>query len=101
MSNNERLERMAAEKAAAAREKQERAEQRKKEVAARPRRSRTPGAAQAAGRVRVVWAVCNHLGDQVKTFPYPEKQQAEAEVERLSGEKGKPHYLEPRKVSMD
>lgn len=101
MSFNERLERMAAEKAAAERERREKAEKRKAESATRPKRSGSRSAAAPAGRMRVVWAVCNHMGEQVKSFPYPEKEQAEAEAARLTEEKGKDHYVEPRKVPMD
>ena len=101
MSNNERLERMAAEKAAGARERKEKAEKRKSVAAARPKRSTSRSAAAPSGRLRVVWAVCNHMGDQVKAFPYPEKQQAEAEAARLCEQKGKGHYVEPRKIPME
>ncbi len=101
MSFNERLERMAAEKAAAERERREKAEKRKAAPAKKSSRSGSRVAAVPAGRMRVVWAVCNHLGEQVKAYPYPEKEQAAAEAARLSEDKGKRHYVEPRKVPMD
>lgn len=102
MSNNERLERMAAEKAAAAREREEKAAQKKKTKAkTTKKRASSKSAAASTERMRIVWAVCNHLGDPVKTFPYPEKDKAEAEAARLTKDKGKRHYVESTKVPVE
>jgi hypothetical protein len=49
-------------------------------------------------RMKIVWASAVN-GSIVKTFPYPQKESAEAEVKRLSEEK--PHHLRAEKVPFD
>ncbi len=55
----------------------------------------------AAGRMKIVWAVCAVNGSIVKTFPYPLKASAEAEVARLTQEKQETHHLRAEKVPFD
>jgi len=57
--------------------------------------------AAPAGRMKIVWAVCAVNGSIVKTFPYPLKASAEAEVLRLTEEKQAPHHLRAEKVPFD
>ena len=97
MSYRDRLERMAAEKAAAEKERQEKAAKRRAERSTRSSAS----APDPAVRTRIVWAVCNHMGDPVKTFSYPEKEAADAEAARLTEEKETRHYVSKQKVPME
>lgn len=103
MSFNERLERMAAEKAAADRERQEKSA--KKKTASPAKTPGTRSSARAApvstGRERVVWAVCDPMGSAIKTFAYPEKEQADAEAARLTADKGKTYFVQRQKVPME
>jgi hypothetical protein len=100
MSNQERIQRMAAERAAAGRERSEKAKQPDaSQRAKRPGRSST--SATRHGRTRIVWAIRNHSGDIVKTFPYSEQEAAFSEAKRLSHEKGSAFYVNPHHVAMD
>ena len=54
-----------------------------------------------SGRMRIVWAVCDHLRKIVKTFHYTDKSAAEAEAARLMKKKGKEHVVRPHKVPME
>lgn len=58
-------------------------------------------AAPPAGRMKIVWAVCAVNGSIVKTFPYPQKEAAEAEVKRLTEETQASHHLRAEKVPFD
>ncbi|MFI5402882.1 MAG: hypothetical protein ACHQ1G_08100 [Planctomycetota bacterium] len=89
MSNRDRIDRMREEADAKAKEKPAPKEPKAKK-----------GAAPApTGRMKIVWAVCAVNGSIVRTFPYPQKESAEAEVKRLSEEK--PHHLRAEKVPFD
>ncbi len=57
--------------------------------------------AREAGRMKIVWAVCAVNGSIVKTFPYPLKASAEAEVARLTQEKQETHHLRAERVPFD
>ena len=53
-------------------------------------------------RMKVVWEVCDGGNGKVaKSFPYPDKAQAEAEVAARSRSTGRSHILRPTKVPMD
>ncbi len=82
MSNRDRIAQRALEAEATQAEKKAAAPRRTKKVAAKP-----------AGRTRVVWVVCDRSGSEVKTYPYPEEREARAEVERLTTETGKAHFV--------
>jgi hypothetical protein len=92
MSNRDRIARMQEEAEARTKES---AKERAKERAD----GRAPAKAAAPGRMKIVWAVCAVNGTVVKTFPYPEKARAEAEVARLSAEA--PHHLRAEKVPLE
>jgi len=65
----------------------------------KPKKGAAP--ARVAGRMKIVWAVCAVNGSIVKTFPYPLKGAAEAEVKRLTEEKQASHHLRAEKVPFD
>jgi len=67
-----------------------------------PKEPKAKGApAREAGRMKIVWAVCAVNGSIVKTFPYPLKASAEAEVARLTQEKRETHHLRAERVPFD
>jgi hypothetical protein len=75
-------------------------EREEKQKAARKEPRAKKGAPPAPpGRMKIVWAVCAVNGSVVKTFPYPQKADAEAEVARLSEQA--PHHLRAEKVPFD
>jgi len=98
-SNKERIARLAAEKAAEKEEKasKKKAASKKKKKTSRKKKSAT----KSAGRLKVVWVVCDHSGAPVQTFPYPEEKEARAAVEKLSKDKGKLHFVKKEKVPME
>jgi len=57
--------------------------------------------AAAPARLKIVWAIHEHTGKILKTFPYPEKAAAQKEAQRLIKAKGKEYYVRPEKVVMD
>ena len=88
MSNRERISRAAAEAEIAAQEK----------AAQKAAKKRRPAPAL---RMKVIWEVRNTAGKVVKSFPYPEKAQAEAEVAARTRSTGGSHILRPTQVPMD
>ncbi len=52
-------------------------------------------------RLRVVWAVCDSGGRTVATFPYAEKDQAEARIAQLAARNKGPHFLRSVKEPMN
>ena len=101
MSNRERIARAAEEARLTAAEKKA-----KKTSKATKKRSTAAGsvrpkrAAKAPARVKIVWEVCTGTGTVAKTFPYPEKAAAEAELARLT-KSGRTHILRATKVPME
>ena len=94
MSNRDRIARAAEEARLAEAEK----------LARKPdKRPAKPASKRAAKdvRLKVVWEVCNGSGKPVKTFAYPDKAAAEAEVQALSKSTGRTHSLRPAKVPME
>jgi hypothetical protein len=90
MSNRERISRAAAEAMIAA---QERAAKK----AAKKKKRPAPEV-----RMKVIWEVCDGGNGKVaKSFPYPDRAQAEAEVAARSRSTGRSHILRPTKVPMD
>ena len=87
MSNRDRIARRALEAEAIQAEKKAAAPRTTKKVAAKKVAAKPPG------RTRVVWVVCDRTGSEVKTYPYPEEREARAEVERLTTETGKAHFV--------
>jgi hypothetical protein len=91
MSNRDRIARM-----------QEEAELKAKEKPPPKEPKAKAGAApRPTGRLKIVWAVCAVNGSIVKTFPYPQKASAEAEVKRLTEETQATHHLRAEKVPFD
>jgi hypothetical protein len=92
MSNRDRITRMQEEANAKAKEKPAPKE---------PKSRKKSAVAASPGRMKIVWAVCALNGSIVKTFPYPEKARAEAEVARLTAEKQSAHHLRAEKVPFE
>lgn len=88
MSNRERISRAAAEAEIAAQEKSATKAAKKKRPAPEV-------------RMKVVWEVRTTAGKVVKSFPYPERAQAEAEVAARTRSTGGTHILRPTQVPMD
>lgn len=97
MSNRERIARAAEEARIAAAEKAEKA--------AKGAAKKSSGSASTRApknvRMKVVWEVCDGSGKVMKTFAYPDKAEAEAEVEARTQSTGRRHILRPTKVPMD
>ena len=52
-------------------------------------------------RLRIVWAVCDHIRKIVKAYHYTERDLAEAHAARLTKSKNKEHVVRPQKVPME
>ena len=96
MSNRERIARAAEEAELAAKEKA--AKQASKQSSKKKTGSKRP---DPTARMKVIWEVCDGTGKVVKSFLYPDKAQAEAEVEARTKSTGRSHILRPTKVPMD
>ncbi|HTF87421.1 MAG TPA: hypothetical protein VK843_03350 [Planctomycetota bacterium] len=94
MSNRDRIARAAEEARITAEEK---AAAKAAKVPAAPRAKR---AAKAPARVKLVWEVCSSNGKVVKTFAWPDKAAAEAELARFAKSPGS-HVLRSTKVPME
>ena len=90
MSNRDRIARAAEEARITAAEK----------ATKKTTRSRSERAAKSV-RMKIVWDVCNVTGAAVKSFPYPDKAEAEAATEALTRSTGRTHVLRPTKVPME
>ena len=103
MSNRDRIAHRALE-AEATRKESEAAKSKKAAAASgataasKPARRTTKKTAASAGRTRIVWVVCDRSGSDVKIYPYPEEKEALAEVQRLTDETGKTHFVTRRSV---
>ncbi|HBI42458.1 MAG TPA: hypothetical protein DDY78_06310 [Planctomycetales bacterium] len=62
---------------------------------ARPTRTRT------TVRQRVVWGVFNNSNARVKTFPFPQKKEAEDYAAKLKAEKGSTFFVQPVKEPIE
>jgi hypothetical protein len=58
-------------------------------------------AVKPTGRMKIVWAVCDHSLKILKTYPYPARKEAETEAARLQKSKGKEHVVRAEKVPME
>ena len=96
MSNRERIARAAEEARLAAAERA--AKTPAKKSAKKTGGSNRP---EPSVRMKVIWEVCNPSGKPVKSFAYPDKAQAEAEVLARTKSTGVSHVLRPTKVPMD
>lgn len=97
MSNRERIARAAEEARASAAEKADKVAKKatQKPSVSRPKRTVEPV------RMKVIWEVCSATGKTVKTFPYPDKAEAEAATQALSKSTGHTHILRGTKVPME
>ena len=55
---------------------------------------------EAQQRMKLVWAVCDIGGRTVRTFDYPEKEQAEALATELKAKGKGNHFVRSEKVPM-
>lgn len=83
MSNRDRIERLRAEAAAAEREKAKRR------------------AGEGEARLKLVWAVKDPGGEVLCTYPYPQRDMAEAEARRRRAGDGRSYFVAPEKVPLD
>ncbi|MBI1852005.1 MAG: hypothetical protein HYR85_16830 [Planctomycetes bacterium] len=109
MSNKERIERLAAEAQASAKEKKEKGSKK----ADKPEKGATPAAAEKTGEPRtrksartpramkIVWKVFNATGKEVGVFPYPNRAEADAHAATLAAKNGVHHFVEAAKVPME
>lgn len=95
MSNRERIARAAEEAKATAAEKAAKQSTKAPSSGARAKRAPKPPA-----RMKIVWQVSTVGGVVVKTFAYPEKAEAEAEIAKLA-KTGRTHLLLATKVPME
>jgi hypothetical protein len=103
MSNRDRIARMAEEAELARKEKAA------KKDAGAPRsegssRRKSGGKAKAKpapSRIKIVWAVCDQTGAQVKLFPYAQEQEALADVQQRTAATGKAHFLTRAEVPFE
>lgn len=92
MSNRDRIEHLRAEADATAREKAEaKAKKASSPTEAKPRKAAAKKAAPA-GRVRIVWIVCDPSGREVERFPYAQEAEARARAEQLTASSGRTHF---------
>jgi len=105
MSNKQRIAKAAAEAKAADDEKKTKKTTSKKKAAkktaTRKTAARKAAATKSAGRLKLVWVVCDHAGSPVKTFAFNEKKLAEKEAKKLTEDKGKTHFVKSEKVPLE
>lgn len=99
MSNRDRIARAAEEARLAEEEKVAKKVTKKATKKVAKKRSSKSRAKEV--RMKIIWVVCNSAGKPVKTFAYPDKEAAAAEVQRLSRSTGQPHELRTTKVPME
>jgi hypothetical protein len=63
----------------------------------KPKRVRTPKQV----RQKVVWVVFNNSNQQVATFEYPKRKEAEDHAAKLATEKKSTFFVQPVKVAME
>jgi hypothetical protein len=69
--------------------------------AAKPAASPRPKRVAKPVRMKIVWDVCGMNGATVKSFAYPDKAAAEAEMAALTKSTGRSHVLRANKVPME
>lgn len=101
-SNRERMQRMALEAQLTAAEKAaKKAEQ--AALGGAPKKSTTRKKAATAARpgLKLIWKVVDPESREVATFPFPQKDAAEAKAAELHAEKGREHRVVGVKVPLD
>ena len=102
MSNKDRIAKAAAEAAADKKEKAAKKKATKKKAAKKKTSARKKAATtKSAGRLKLVWTVCDHSGSGVKSFAFNEEALARKEAKRLSEDKGKVHFVKKEKVPLE
>jgi hypothetical protein len=101
LSNRERIERMAAEAAAKAKSKTEKAPKSTADKPLAKPASATRRSSRGPQPMKIVWRVLSPTGHPVATFPYPARAEAEAKAAHLTQKSGGTHFVEPTKVPMD
>jgi hypothetical protein len=104
MSNRDRIDRLAAEKAAAQREKDEEKKTKAAKAAVpgakKPRAPRKKKTATPI-RMKAVWAVCRLGGDVVEMYPYAQRDVAESAAVRLNKEAAGDYIIRQERVPME
>ena len=99
-SNKERIQRRALEAAVKEEEKTGKKTTKKAgKKAAKAGASKT--VKKKATRLKIVWIVFDERFKEIKTFPYGEKEAAEATAAKLTEKSGKRHFVNPVKVPAD
>jgi predicted DNA-binding WGR domain protein len=73
----------------------------KKKAAPKVAKPRKPRAAKKITRMRVVWGVFNNSHSMVKSFPYPQRAEAEALAKQLMTDKKSTHFVNAVKEPME
>ncbi len=106
-SNRDRIQKLALEAELTAKEKSEKPKKKKKKTTKKSSttaaKTRAPSKARAAagGRVKLVWKVFDPAHKEIATFPYPQKEAAEAKASQRSDSTGKVFVVRGVKVPMD
>lgn len=102
MSNRERIEKMAMEASATAREKKEkRSQPAASETQEKKPEPRARKSARHATPMKVVWKVYSATGKEVAVFAYPDREKANATAAQLIAKNGVHHFVESAKVPME
>lgn len=97
LDEEEEEEEESEEEAEAEEEEDEEAPRKKKLAKAKPKsRSRTA----KTPRQRVVWGVFNNSSQQVATFEYPRRKEAEELAAKLTADKRSTHFVQPVKEAI-
>ena len=73
----------------------------KKKVAAPKAKPKSRARTAKVVRMRVVWGVFNNSNQQVASYEYPRKQDAEAHAAKLTADKKSTHFVQPFKEPME
>ncbi len=105
MSNRERIERLAAEKAAADEEKKTtkatKKKTTKKKTTTKKTTKKTAAKTAGASGVRKVWKVFNNSFKEVETFNFPDKAKADKLAKDLTEKTGHDHFVNAVEVPME
>ena len=101
MSNRERIDRLAAEKAAEAEEKATKKKTTKKKATTTKKKTAKKVAKASVSGMRKVWKVYDSAFREVEMFTYPEKDKAEKRAKELSEKTGKDHFVNAAEVPME
>ena len=99
MSNKDRIAKAAAEVDAGKKTKAKKKAAKKK--VAKKKVARKKAATKSAGRLKLVWVVCDHSGSGVKEFAFNEEALARKEAKRLTEDKGKAHFVKKEKIPLE